>query len=86
MLLYIIYIEPLLLLISKLTKGLFISSVVVQKDEDYCDDLNFLSEHESDLLVIENTFTRFETVSGALLSRTWKSKVMGLGPWRNRVD
>ena len=86
MLLYIIYIEPLLLLISKLTRGLFISSVVVQKDEDYCDDLNFLSEHESDLLVIENTFTRFEAVSGALLSRSWKSKVMGLGPWRNRVE
>ena len=86
MLLYIIYIEPLLILISKLTRGLFISTVVVQKDEDYCDDLNFLSEHESDLLVIEDTFTRFESVSGALLSRSWKSKVMGLGPWRNRVD
>ena len=85
MLLYIIYIEPLLLMINKLTKGLFVSTLV-QKDEDYCDDLNFLSEHESDLLVIENTFTRFESVSGALLSRSWKSKVMGLGPWRNRMD
>ena len=59
---------------------------MVQKDEDFCDDLNFLSEHESDLLVIENTFTRFESISGALLSRSWKSKVMGLGPWRNKVD
>ena len=36
--------------------------------------------------MIENTFTRFESVSGALLSRTWKSKVMGLGPWRNKLD
>ena len=85
MLLYIIYIEPLLLMINKLTKGLFVSNLV-QKDEDFCDDLNFLSEHESDLLVIENTFTRFESISGALLSRSWKSKVMGLGPWRNKVD
>ena len=83
MILYIIYIEPLLLMINKLTKGLFVSSLV-QKDEDYCDDLNFLSEFESDLLVIENTFTRFENVSGALLSRSWKSKIMGLGQWRNR--
>ena len=85
MLLYIIYIEPLLVMISRLTKGLCVSSLI-QKDEDYCDDLNFLSEHESDLLVVENTFTRFESISGALLSRSWKSKIMGLGPWRNRED
>ena len=84
MLLYIIYIEPLLLMIRKLTKGLFISSVVLQNDEDYCDDLNFLSEHESDLQVIENTFDKFESVSGALLSRSYKSKIMGLGTWRNK--
>ena len=45
-----------------------------------------LSEHESDLPLIENIFTRFECVSGALLSRSQKSKVMGLGPWRNKVD
>ena len=78
MLLYIIYIEPLLLMIRKLTKGLFVSSVL-QKDDDYCDDLTFLSEFESDLPVIENTFERFESVSGALLSRSFKSKIMGLG-------
>ena len=47
-------------MINKLTKGLFVSSSLVQKDEDYCDDLNFLSEFESDFFVIENTFTRFE--------------------------
>ena len=85
MLLYIIYIEPLLLMINKLTKGLCISSFV-KKDEDYCDDLHFLSEHESDLIIIENVFTRFESVSGALLSRSCKSKVMGLGAWRNKAD
>ena len=51
MILYIIYIEPLLLMINKMTKGLFVSTQV-QKDEDYCDDLNFLSETEADLLVI----------------------------------
>jgi hypothetical protein len=84
MLLYIIYIEPLLLKINKLTKGLCVSNLV-QKDEDYCDDLNFFSEVENDLVIIENTFTRFESISGALLSRSWKSKVMGLGPWRNKL-
>ena len=59
MLLYIIYIEPLLLMINKLTRGLCVSSVV-QKDEDYCDDLNFLSEFDSDLPIIDRTFRRFE--------------------------
>ena len=72
-------------MINRLTKGLFVSTQV-QKDEDYCDDLNFLSEHESDLSVIENTFLRFEAVSGAILSRSNKSKVMGLGPWRQKQD
>ena len=55
-----------------------------QKDEDFCDDLNFLSESEQDLLIIENVFERFEAVSGAILSRSSKSKVMGLGPWRQK--
>ena len=84
MLLYIIYIEPLLIMINKLTKGLFVSTLV-QKDEDYCDDLNFLSEHVAGLVIID-VFTRFESVYGALLSRAWKSKVMGLGPWKTKVD
>ena len=38
-----------------------------------------------DLEIIDTTFRRFEYVSGALLLRSWKSKIMGLGPWRNRV-
>ena len=83
MILYIIYIEPLLLMIARRTKGLSMSSFV-QKDEDYCDDLNFLSESEADLLIIEDVFVRFENISGAILSRSWKSKVMGLGPWKDR--
>ena len=31
-------------------------SSFVLKDEDFCDDLNFLSESEDDLLVIEDVF------------------------------
>ena len=55
MLLYIIYIEPLLLMIHRQTAGLKLASFV-QKDEDYCDDLNFLSESEADLFKIDNIF------------------------------
>ena len=84
MLLYIFYIEPLLLKIHRETVGLQLATVV-QKDEDYCDDLNFLSESEEDLKIIENVFVKFEDVSGAILSRSSKSKVMGLGAWKDRV-
>ena len=85
MLLYIIYIEPLLMMISKMTKGLAVS-FVQQRDEDYCDDVNFVGEALSDLIVIEEIFSNFEDVSGAILSRSSKSKVMGLGPWRGKQD
>ena len=85
MLLYIIYIEPLLLMIGRKTKGLSMA-LFVQKDEDYCDDLNFVSESENDLNIIENIFVKFENISGAILSRSWKSKILGLGPWKGREE
>ena len=59
-------------------------SSFVQKDDDYCDDLNFLSESDDDLVTIEDVFVKFENISGAILSRSLKSKVMGLGPWKDR--
>ena len=85
MLLYIIYIEPLLMMINRMTSGLNVS-LVQQKDEDYCDDINFVGEKLSDLIVIDEVFSNFEDISGAILSRSSKSKIMGLGPWRDKVD
>ena len=43
MLLYVIYIGPRLMMIKKMTRGLNVS-FVQQKDEDFCDDVNFLGE------------------------------------------
>ena len=85
MLLYIIYIEPLLLMIGRMTRGLAVS-FVQQKDEDYCDDINFVGESVDDLIIIEEIFNNFEDVSGAILSRSVKSKVMGLGTWKGKQD
>ena len=85
MILYIIYIEPLLMMIKKMSRGLRVS-FVSQRDEDYCDDVNFFGEKLSDLRIIDEIFVNFEAVSGAILSRTDKSKVMGLGPWRGKQD
>ena len=71
------------MMIKRLTKGLNVS-LVQQQDEDYCDDVNFFGERLSDLVLIDNIFTKFENISGAILSRSKKSKVMGLGAWRGR--
>ena len=85
MMLYIIYIEPLLMMIRRMTKGLAVSCVQ-QQDDDYCDDINFVGENLSDLVIIEEVFSNFENCSGAILSRSVKSKIMGLGPWRGRQE
>ena len=85
MILYIIYIEPLLMMIKRMTRGLNVS-FVSQRDDDFCDDVNFVGEKLSDLLIIDEIFCNFETVSGAILSRTEKSKVMGLGAWQGKQD
>ena len=85
MILYIIYIEPLLMMIKRMTRGLNVS-FISQRDEDFCDDVNFLGEKISDLIIINEVFSNFEKVSGAILSRSEKSKIMGLGPWRGKLD
>ena len=59
--LYIVYIEPLLMMMRRMTRGLTVSSVQ-QRDEDYCDDLNFNRERISDLIVIDEVFTSFEGI------------------------
>ena len=69
MILYIIYIEPLLMMIKRMTVGLNVA-FVSQKDEDFCDDVNFLGERISDLIVIDEIFANFEQVSGAILFRS----------------
>ena len=85
MILYIIYIEPLLMMIKKMTWGLAVSTLT-QRDEDFCDDVNFLGEKLSDILVIDEIFSKFEMISGAILFRSKKSKIMGLGQWRGKQD
>ena len=72
-------------MMRRMTKVLAVS-LVQQRAEDYCNDVHFIGERESDLIVIEEIFKNFEDISGAILSRSEKSKVMGLGPWKGRQD
>ena len=85
MILYIIYIEPLLMMIKRMTFGINVS-FVTQKDEDFCDDVNFLGEKEMDLVIIDEVFENFEKIFGAILFRSKKSKIIGLGKrWGRQV-
>jgi hypothetical protein len=85
MIIYIIYVEPLLLLIEKMTTGLRMGTMV-QRVEAYCDDINLVSTDLQDLRKVDEAVKLFEGVSGALLSRGKKCKIMGLGKWEGKQD
>ena len=82
MLLYIIYIEPLLILIEKKTSGLILPNL--KNVEAFCDYLNVITTKETDLLVVDEAVQKFEKVSGAILSRNRKCQIVGFGKWKDR--
>ena len=84
MLLYLIYVEPLLVYLGLQLRGLKISNFT-ETDNDYCDDIEIVVEKEEDLLIASEIFRKFESFSGARLSRT-KSKIMGIGGWTGRQN
>ena len=78
MILYVIYIEPLLMFLQKSLKGLNVASFV-QKEEAYCDDVNIVTGDDEDLIKVDTAIIKFEAVSGAILSRDKKCKILGWG-------
>ena len=85
MLLYILYIEPLLWTLEKKICGLRVNNIE-QKLEAYCDDVNITTDNLGDFEVVSNVVKSFEKVSGAILSRNKKCKVIGFGNWAGKVD
>ena len=85
MLLYIVYIEPLLIALEKKMIGLQVATFE-QKLEAYCDDINLLTDNLGDFEVVGRVIKKFEVVSGAILSRDKKCKVVGFGNWAGKVD
>ena len=83
MLLYIIYIEPLLLYLERKIAGLRFAGLP-KCLQAYCDDVNLLTNQSSDFLVLDSAVRKFEKVSGAILSRNNKCKVLGFGIWKDR--
>ena len=83
--LYVLQQEPLMRLLRRYLQGIPITNFS-QKDVDYCDDIEHVSNDVQDLVKFNNIMTKFEAISGAILSRNKKSKILGIGSWRNKED
>ena len=85
MILYVIYIEPLLLHLERKLRGidLFGFSQIL---ESFCYDVNVVTEHLDDLVKADKIISKFEAMSGAILSRNKKCKILGLGAWSHRQE
>ena len=82
--LYCITQEPLLRMLRRKLEGLIVFNFR-EVDTSYLDDIEILSEDEQDLVRFNRIMQRFESQSGAMLSRSKKSRVMGLGLWQERT-
>ena len=92
MILFFLYIEPLLLYLIRTIKGYALKSPVVggdkrveklcltEKLKAYVDDSNLLITSEEEFVAVDEAVHKFEKLSGAIPNRSIKS--MGLGRWK----
>ena len=85
MILYILYIEPLLLHLERSLEGIKIGTFH-QVTESFCDDENVVTSNLYDLEKTDAAVKKFEAMSGAILSRNSKCKIMGIGRWKTKKD
>ena len=83
--LYALQQEPLLRLLRRILQGILITNFT-QKDIDYCDNIEHIFSDVWDLVRFDKVMTKFEATSGAILSRNEKSKVLGIGKWKDKED
>ena len=48
------------------------------------DDNEIVNTSDKDLKMVDKIIAEFEMISGAILNRSEKTKVMGLGSWKDR--
>ena len=85
MLLYIIYVEPLLQMLEKSMTGLKVTGIG-KSLEAYCDDKNVMTDNLGDFDIVDDVIGKFEKVSGAILSRNKKCQGIGFGNWGEKED
>ena len=54
--------------------------------EAFCDDINVVTDNLEDLDMVSKVVGKFEKVSGAILSRNKKCKVIGFGKWAEKEN
>ena len=84
MILFVIFLEPLLLRIGQLLPGVWVGGARITH-ETFADDISGLFRSEADLFSLMEVMTRFESISGALVnpSKCW---ALGLGGQWLQVD
>ncbi len=84
MLLYNIQLQPFLLRLEDVLPGVSFPDFQ-ERVEAYVDDVVAVGEDESDLLIIDTICRQFEEMSGAILNRSHKTAILGLGGWTGRA-
>ena len=96
MVLFLLYIEPLALRLQEMLGGYVLRGALghggpvvpcgpAEEAEDYVDDLEGIITSDQDMIEVDKLVALFEVTSGAILNRSTKTKVMGLGDWRGRT-
>ena len=74
----------LLVYIEERVSGLWMLHPLQGGTEAYCDDVNVMTASDDDLVIVDEGVQMFEAVSGAILSRNHKCKILGFGKWSKR--
>jgi hypothetical protein len=85
MLLYNIQLQPYLLRLEDFLPGVVFPDFE-EKVEAYVDDVVAVGEHEEDLITIDVITRQFVATSGAILNRSHKTAILGLGGWTGRRE
>jgi hypothetical protein len=83
LILFVIHLEPYLVRLEKVLQGLRMGQVR-EASLGYVDDVNGLGRDLNDLATMDTITRDFERASGAILNRSRKSTIMGLGIWAGR--
>ena len=88
MILYVIYQEPLYCAIRQNVgiKPLVLPDHAEIKVIGYADDTNIIVKSEESLLEIDKTLDHFEKATNSKINKNNKSKLFGMGKWKNKTD
>ena len=84
MILYILYIEPLLQLIKRSLRGIRMGPARIVHNP-YVNYENVWIMKERDIIKGNKIMKKFEGASGAILLRSEKCKLIGFGLWKNKM-